>query len=89
MRRYTALVPANAHSVKHDREAHTVLWGELRVEAVLGSVRRNGVFARGVGCCLRLTEDALLNIDLAVERGLDQPIPEDTRRPVRHESQRI
>ena len=69
--------------MKNGPEAHTVLWRELRVEAVLGNVRRTGVFVRGFG--LRLTEDALLNIDLAVE---ERPRSPDCggyrRRPVRH-----
>ena len=42
---------------------------ELRVEAVLGNVRRIGDFVRGVGRRLRLTEDALFDIDLAVEEA--------------------
>ena len=46
-----------------------VLWGELRVEAVLGNVRKIGDFVRGVGRSLRLTEDALFDIDLAVEEA--------------------
>jgi len=61
------------------------LWGELLVEAVLGNVHRTGVFVRRVGCCLGLTEDALLNIDLAVE---ERPRSPDCggypRRPVHH-----
>ena len=42
---------------------------ELRVEAVLGNVRRIGDFVRGVGRRLQLTEDALFDIDLAVEEA--------------------
>ena len=46
-----------------------VLWGELRVKAVLENVRKIGDFVRGVGRSLRLTEDALFDIDLAVEEA--------------------
>ena len=42
---------------------------ELRVAAVPGNVRRIGDFVRGVGRRLRLTEDALFDIDLAVEEA--------------------
>ena len=42
---------------------------ELRVEAVFGNVRRIGDFVRGVGRRLRLTEDAVFDIDLAVEEA--------------------
>ena len=42
---------------------------ELRVEAVLANVRRIGDFVRGVGHRLGLTEDALFDIDLAVEEA--------------------
>jgi len=67
--------------MKNVQHAHPVLWGELPVDAVLGHVRRTGVFVRGFD--LRLTEDALLNIDLAVE---ERPRSPDSggypRRPV-------
>ena len=42
---------------------------ELRVEAVLENIRRIGDFVRGVGRRLQLTEDALFDIDLAVEEA--------------------
>ena len=42
---------------------------ELRVEAVLGNVRRISEFVRDTGQRLRLTEDALFDIDLAVEEA--------------------
>ena len=41
----------------------------MRVEAVLGNVGRIGDFVRGVGRRLQLTEDALFDIDLAVEEA--------------------
>ena len=46
-----------------------ILLDELRVEAVLGNVRRIGDFVREVGRRLRLTDDALFDIDLAVEEA--------------------
>ena len=55
--------------MKNNPKVHTVLWGELRVEAVLGNVRRIGDFVRGVGRSLRLTEDELSDFDLAVEEA--------------------
>ena len=42
---------------------------ELRVEAVLGNVRGIGDFVRRVGRRLRLTEDELFDVDLAVEEA--------------------
>jgi serine/threonine-protein kinase RsbW len=42
---------------------------ELRVEAVPGNVRKIRDLVRGVGHRLRLTEDALFDIDLAVEEA--------------------
>ena len=42
---------------------------EIRVEAIPGNVRMIGDFVRGVGHRLRLTEDALFDIDLAVEEA--------------------
>ena len=46
-----------------------VMQDELRVEAVLDNVRSIGNFVRGVGHRLRLTEDALFDIDVAVEEA--------------------
>jgi serine/threonine-protein kinase RsbW len=42
---------------------------ELRVEAIPENVRKIGDFVREVGRRLRLTEDALFDIDLAVEEA--------------------
>ena len=62
-----------------------ILKGELRVEAALENLRKVSDFVRDVGQQLRLTEEALLNIDLAVE---ERPRSPDSggypRRPVRH-----
>ena len=46
-----------------------VLLDEMRVEAVLSNVRRIAEFVREMGQRLRLTEDALFDIDLAVEEA--------------------
>ena len=55
--------------MKNDIEAHTVTWGELRVEATLENLREVSQFVRDIGRQLRLTEDALFDIDLAVEEA--------------------
>ncbi len=55
--------------MKNDIEAHTVNWGELRVEATLENLRKVSEFVRGVGRQLRLTEEVLFDIDLAVEEA--------------------
>ena len=44
-----------------------VVWGELRVEATLGNLRKLSDFVRDIGRRLELTEDALFDFDLAVE----------------------
>ncbi len=46
-----------------------VMQGELRVEATIESVRRISEFVRDTGQRLRLTEDTLFDIDLAVEEA--------------------
>ncbi len=46
-----------------------VLWGELRVEATLENLRRVSDFVRDVGRRLRLTDDTVFDIDLAVEEA--------------------
>ncbi len=51
------------------REAHTVLWGELRVAATLENLRKVSDFVRDIGRQLRLTEDELSDFDLAVEEA--------------------
>jgi anti-sigma regulatory factor (Ser/Thr protein kinase) len=43
--------------------------GELRVEAVLESLRTISYFVHGIGRRLRLTEQTLFDIDLAVEEA--------------------
>ena len=43
--------------------------GELRVEAILGNLRTISYFIHGIGQRLRLTEEMLFDIDLAVEEG--------------------
>jgi len=45
------------------------LLGELRVEAILGNLRTISYFIHGIGQRLRLTEDVLFDIDLAVEEA--------------------
>lgn len=42
---------------------------ELRVEAVPANVRRIADFVRRIGRCLGLTEDALFDVDVAVEEA--------------------
>ncbi len=44
-----------------------ILWGELRVEATLGNLRKISDFVRDIGQQMRLTEEALFDFDLAVE----------------------
>ncbi len=46
-----------------------VLWGELRVEAALENLRKVSEFVRDVGQQLRLTEEVMFDIDLAVEEA--------------------
>ena len=46
-----------------------VMQDELRVEATIENVRRISEFVRDVGRRLRLTEDTLFDIDLAVEEA--------------------
>ncbi len=55
--------------MKNDIEAHTVTWGELRVAATLENMRKVSKFVRDIGRQLRLTEDVLFDIDLAVEEA--------------------
>ncbi len=55
--------------MKNGPEAHLVLWGELRVEATLENLRKVSDFVRDTGQQLRLTEEALFDIDLAVEEA--------------------
>jgi len=43
--------------------------GELRVEAILENLRTIAHFVHGIGQRLRLTEDVLFDIDLAVEEA--------------------
>ncbi len=54
--------------MKNDK-AHTVAWGELRVEATLENLRKVSEFVRDIGQQLRLAEDVLFDIDLAVEEA--------------------
>ena len=46
-----------------------VLWGELRVEATVENLPEVSDFVRDIGQQLRLTEEALFDIDLAVEEA--------------------
>ena len=46
-----------------------VLWGELRVEATVENLRKVSEFVRDIGQQLRLTEDAMFDVDLAVEEA--------------------
>ncbi len=55
--------------MKNDIEAHTVTWGELRVAATLENLRKVSEFVRDIGQQLRLTEEVLFDIDLAVEEA--------------------
>jgi len=55
--------------LKNDIEAHTVTWGELRVAATLENLRKVSEFVRDIGQRLRLTEEVLFDIDLAVEEA--------------------
>ncbi len=50
----------------NDPETHTVTLGELRVEATLENLRKISEFVRDVGQQLRLTEEMMFDIDLAV-----------------------
>ena len=58
-----------APTLKDNRGAHTVNWGELRVEATLENLRKLSDFVRDIGQQLRLTEEVLFDIDLAVEEA--------------------
>ena len=53
----------------NDPEAHTVTLGELRVAATLENLRNVSEFVRDIGQQLRLTEEALFDIDFAVEEA--------------------
>ena len=55
--------------MKNDIEAHTVTWGELRVAATLENLRKVSEFVRDIGQQLRLTEEVLFDIDVAVEEA--------------------
>ena len=55
--------------MNNDIEAHTVTWGELRVVATLENLRKVSEFVRDIGQQLRLAEDVLFDIDLAVEEA--------------------
>ncbi len=46
-----------------------VLWGELRVEATVENLHKVSEFVRDIGRQIRLTEDALFDVDLAVEEA--------------------
>ena len=46
-----------------------ILWGELRVEATVENLRKVSEFVRDIGRQIRLTEDALFDVDLAVEEA--------------------
>ena len=50
----------------NDPETHTVTLGEQRVEAALENLRKISEFLRDVGQQLRLTEEMMVDIDLAV-----------------------
>ena len=50
-------------------EANAVTWGELRVAATLENLRKVSEFVRDIGRRLRLTEEGLGDIDLAVEEA--------------------
>ena len=56
-------------SASRDPEAHMVMQDELRVEASIENVRRIAEFVRDTGQRLRLTEDTLFDVDLAVEEA--------------------
>ncbi len=53
----------------NDIEAHTVTWGELRLEATPENLRKVSEFVRNIGQQIRLTEEVLFDIDLAVEEA--------------------
>ncbi len=55
--------------MKNDIEAHTVTRGELRVEATLENLRKVSEFVRDIGQQLRLTQEVLFAIELAVEEA--------------------
>ena len=46
-----------------------ILWGELRVEATVENLRKVSEFVRDIGRQIRLTEEALFDVDLAVEEA--------------------
>ena len=56
-----------------------VLWGELRVEATLENLRKVSGSVRDIGQRLRLSEEALFDLDLAVEQRPRSPDSGDTR----------
>ena len=55
--------------MKNDIEAHTVTWGELRLEATPENLRKVSEFVRNIGQQIRLAEEVLFDIDLAVEEA--------------------
>ena len=55
--------------MKNDIGAHTVTRGELRVEATLENLHKISEFVRNIGQQLRLDEEVLFDIDLAVEEA--------------------
>ncbi len=46
-----------------------VVWGELRVEATLENLRKVSDFVRDIGRQLQLTEEAMFDVELAVEEA--------------------
>ena len=68
--------------MKNDIEAHTVTWGELRVVATLENLRKVSEFVRDIGQQLRLTEEVLFDIDLAVEEASANIVGHATRRGI-------
>ncbi len=55
--------------MKNNIDAHTINWGELRVAATLENLRKVSEFVRDIGQQLRLTEEMLFDIELAVEEA--------------------
>ncbi len=55
--------------MKNNIDAHTINWGELRVAATLENLRKVSEFIRDIGQQLRLTEEMLFDIELAVEEA--------------------
>ncbi len=56
--------------MKNEIEAHTVTRGELRLEATPENLRKVSEFVRNIGQQIRLAEEVLFDIDLAVEEAL-------------------